>query len=60
MVSAPKETMMQESPVRDKSYTFALRIVGVARQLQDEKREYVLSRQLLRILLHANLKQREK
>lgn len=39
---------MQDSPVRNKSYSFALRIVAVARQLQDKKREYVLSRQLLR------------
>ena len=34
--------------VRDKSFAVALRVVKLARHLQDEKREFVLSRQLLR------------
>ena len=34
--------------VRDKSFAFALRVVKLARHLQDGKREFVLSRQLLR------------
>ncbi len=33
---------------KEKSYRFALRIVKMSRWLQDEKREFVLSRQLLR------------
>ncbi|WP_456404572.1 four helix bundle protein [Hydrogenimonas sp.] len=37
-----------ESVLRKKSYAFALRIVKLSRWLQDEKREFVLSRQLLR------------
>ncbi|MGE3492362.1 MAG: four helix bundle protein [Vicinamibacterales bacterium] len=36
------------NPVRDKSFAFALRVVKLARGLQDEKREFVLSRQVLR------------
>jgi four helix bundle protein len=39
---------MKRSAVRDKSFAFALRIVKLSRYLQDEKREYVLSRQVLR------------
>jgi four helix bundle protein len=38
----------QESILRRKSYAFALRIVKLCRWLQDEKKEFVLSRQLLR------------
>ncbi len=34
-------------PLRDKSYTFALRIVRLSRFLQDEKKEYTLSRKIL-------------
>jgi four helix bundle protein len=36
------------SPVRDKSFGFALRIVKLYRYLKDEKKEYVLSKQVLR------------
>jgi len=39
---------VRENPVRDKSFALALRIVKLARQLQDEKREYVISKQVLR------------
>ena len=34
--------------VRDKSFSFAVRIVNLARYLREEHREYVLSRQVLR------------
>ncbi len=39
---------MKGSILRDKSYRFALRIVTLNRYLNDEKREYVLAKQLLR------------
>lgn len=39
---------MKENPVRDKSFAFALRIVKLAKFLETEKREYVLSKQVLR------------
>ena len=38
---------MQNSIVLDKGIKFALRIVGVYKHLTDEKKEFVLSRQLL-------------
>lgn len=34
--------------VNDKSFAFALRVVKLAKYLQEEKREFVLSKQLLR------------
>jgi len=37
-----------ESPLRAKSYGFAIGIVRLARQLQQHDREYVLSKQVLR------------
>lgn len=42
---------MQEepnNPAVEKSYAFALQVVGAARQLQEVQREFSLSRQLLR------------
>jgi len=39
---------MKENIVRDKSFAFALRVVKLCQYLQNEKREYVLSKQLLR------------
>jgi four helix bundle protein len=39
---------MKESVVRDKSFALALRMVRLAKHLQDEKKEFVLSRQVLR------------
>ena len=39
---------MKESVVRDKSLALALRMVKLAKHLQDEKKEFVLSRQVLR------------
>ena len=38
----------KENPVRDKSYAFALRIIKLYKFLVDEKKEYVLSKQILR------------
>jgi len=40
--------MKDNNPVLAKSYAFALRIVKAYRCLSEERREYVLSRQLLR------------
>jgi len=39
---------MKENIVKNKSFEFALSVVKMAKYLQDEKREYVLSKQLLR------------
>jgi four helix bundle protein len=39
---------MKENIIRDKSYKFALRIVKLYRYLTDNKKEYVLSKQVLR------------
>jgi len=39
---------MAKSILRDKSYAFAVVIVNVCRALQEEQKEYVLSKQLLR------------
>jgi len=36
------------NPARDKSFEFALEIVKVCRQIQEDHKEYVLSKQLLR------------
>jgi four helix bundle protein len=38
---------MEESPLKNKSYLFAIRIVKLSQYLQDEKREFVLSKQIL-------------
>ena len=40
--------MMSESILKNKSYDFALRTIKLYKYLVDEKREYVLSKQLLR------------
>jgi four helix bundle protein len=39
---------MAESILRDRSYQFAIQIVRLSQQLQAEKKEYVLSKQVLR------------
>ena len=39
---------MKESILLDKSLTFALRIVKLSRYLQQEQKEYILSRQVVR------------
>ena len=39
---------MKKSVLRNKSYAFALRIIKLCRYLENERKEYVLNRQLLR------------
>ena len=39
---------MAKSVLREKSYLFAIRIVKLSQYLQGERKEYVLSKQLLR------------
>jgi four helix bundle protein len=39
---------MKESLIKDKSFQFAIRIVKMYTHLKEEKKEYVLSRQVLR------------
>ncbi len=39
---------MRKSVLKDKSYAFALRIVKLRRYLMDERKEFVLSKQILR------------
>jgi len=39
---------MKESVVRDKSYQFALRVIKLYKYIAAEKKEYVLSKQILR------------
>ena len=39
---------MKDNVVRDKSYAFAVRIVNLYKYLCEEKKEYVLSKQILR------------
>ncbi|MGK7902977.1 MAG: four helix bundle protein [Hormoscilla sp.] len=39
---------MKNNVVREKSFAFALRIVNLSRYLNQEKQEYVLSKQVLR------------
>ena len=40
--------MDKPNPLLDKSYAFAVQIVGLCRSLQEKKKEFVLSRQLLK------------
>lgn len=42
------QLMKQNNPIRDKSYAFALSIVHFCMSLMRNKREYVLSKQLLK------------
>ena len=37
-----------KNPLKIKSYEFAIRIVQLTKQLQDDQKEYVMSKQLLR------------
>ncbi len=50
---------MSESIVREKSFAFAVRIVKLYQFLRDEKKEFVLSKQLLRsgMSIGANVKE---
>jgi len=38
---------MEESPLKKKSYSFALKIISAYKQIVSEKKEYVLSKQFL-------------
>lgn len=42
------EKPAKKNIIREKSFAFALRIVKLTRYLQEDKREYVLSKQILR------------
>ncbi len=39
---------MKNNPLKDKSYQFAIRIVKLSQFLQQDKKEFVLSKQILR------------
>ncbi|MFH1963570.1 MAG: four helix bundle protein, partial [bacterium] len=39
---------MKENVVKNKSFAFALRVVKLYQYLQDQKKEFVMSKQLLR------------
>lgn len=39
---------MSKSILKEKSYAFAIRVVKMSQYLQEEKREYILSKQVLR------------
>lgn len=39
---------MKESPLKTKSYSFSIRVINLCRYLNSEKREFLLSKQLLR------------
>ena len=43
-----RENNETENPVREKSFAFAIRVVGLYKYLANEKKEYVLSKQLLK------------
>ena len=49
---------MANSPIKDKSYKFAIRIVWLCKELT-EKREYVLSREILRAGTYIGARVRE-
>lgn len=40
--------MKYDNPLKNKSYAFALRSIKLSQFLQDEKKEYVISKQVLR------------
>ena len=39
---------MEGNPLKDKSYDFAIRVVKLSQFLQEDKKEYVLSKQVLK------------
>ncbi|MDA3823030.1 MAG: four helix bundle protein [Bacteroidales bacterium] len=41
-------SQLKPNPIKEKSFAFSLRIIKMCRFLNDEKREFVLSKQLLR------------
>ena len=42
------ELKIRDNPLKDKSYDFAIRIVKLSQYLQQDKKEFVLSKQVLR------------
>jgi four helix bundle protein len=50
---------MADNPIKEKSFRFAVRIIRLYKFLTDEKREFVLSRQVLRsgTSIGANVKE---
>ncbi|HQR31718.1 MAG TPA: four helix bundle protein [Blastocatellia bacterium] len=50
---------MAENPVKEKSFRFAVRVVRLCKFLTEEKREFVISRQILRsgTSIGANVKE---
>jgi four helix bundle protein len=57
-----KVYMRKDNVVRDKSFGFALRVVKLYKYLSEEKREFVLSKQLLRAgtSVGANVREAEQ
>lgn len=53
---------MKDNPILDRSIHFALQIIDVYKHLVDEKKEYVMSKQLLRsgTSIGANLKEADQ
>ena len=43
-----RDTNIKPNPLKDKSYQFALKIVNLFQFLSEQKKEYVISKQLLR------------
>lgn len=54
--------MKKENVLRDKSFSFALRIIKCFKYLQSEQKEYILSKQLLRCgtSIGANVREAEQ
>ena len=52
---------MRESVLRDKSFSFAIRVVNLFKHLKETKNEYVISKQLLRsgTSVGANIRESE-
>lgn len=42
------DKFLEDSPVHQKSFNFALRIIALANYLQEEKHQYILAKQILR------------
>ena len=47
-LSTNNSQLKKKGPIYEKSFAFALRIVKLAKYLQEEKKEFVLSKQVLR------------
>ena len=43
-----KERLMKPNPIEEKSFAFAVRIIGLYKHLSENKHEYILSKQILR------------